>query len=225
MPKLCTNCLVFTASKGFVKISAVICSLAQYRMSLSFDLNSSFTKWYLMSICFLFGFGLSFCSILIQFWLSSKITTGLVMFMFKSFRILLIQMDSCTASASATYSASVDDNVTIDCLWLVHATVAPLYWKQYPVFDFLSAMSAPQSASTYTINSLFSCSSGLPSTSFLLIVCFKYLKMRLTSVQSFSFGSLTCLDNKETPIAMSGLVLVAMYCRHPTARLYLSLSK
>ena len=117
---------------------------------------------------------------------------------------------SCVASASATYSASVEDNETQDCFLHAQLIDAPKSWNVYPLFDFRSILSWTQSASAKLINfllpsgrSIFSCYPFVP---------FKYRTTLFSSVQSCAVGLLLYWFIKiVTLAAMFGLEFTAMY--------------
>ena len=87
--------------------------------------------------------------------LSQKIVVGSWWFCDKSFKTLLIQAAWHAALVAATYSASAEDRVTMDCFFEAHETTPVPKWNVYPDALFLSSMLPTLSLSVSPIILIF----------------------------------------------------------------------
>ncbi len=93
------------------------------------------------------------------------------------------------ACVFAMYSASMVDNVIVDCRLLLQEMTPPPIMKTNPMVDLLSSRSPPQSASQYPRTSL----DGVPpNCNFICNVLCKYQKIRLTAIQCSVLGFAMC---------------------------------
>lgn len=87
----------------------------------------SLMKWYFMAMCLLLPWNCGFFAMLIAAWLYIIVApTGPL---FRAVVSRRIQIASCAAAASATYSASAVDNATHACLLLSQLTAVPQIWN------------------------------------------------------------------------------------------------
>nr|XP_029712513.1 uncharacterized protein LOC115257212 [Aedes albopictus] len=139
--------LCFNGPSGFVNTSASISSVGQYCRAISFATHSSYTNRCFVSICFDRRLCLSLSTKVRQDWLSSMIVVGFTCPSPNSRSSCLSQMASWQASLSATYSASMVERVTLDCLLLAQEMVPPANRNTNPEVDLLVPVSPAQSES------------------------------------------------------------------------------
>jgi len=97
---------------GFVNMSASCRSVGIYFTEISFFSICSLVKWYLISMCFVLLWKVGLFAILIEPWLSSKISIGPLNSRLISFDSDFSQKDFLSPSNKAMYSASVDEAAT-----------------------------------------------------------------------------------------------------------------
>ena len=127
-------------------------------------------------------------------------------------------MLSLAVLARARSSASVVEVVTVSCFEAFHVTQPPRNIMRWPWEDFLSMVLSAYDASEETsrphgLERQAEFSSEDPNCKHIVIVFFRYCKMRWAALRCSSFGFWLCLAILDTAKLMSGLVIIAAYKR------------
>ena len=145
----CRNFSNFAFARLFVNVSATISPVGQYTTSICFRAMTSRIKWYLTSMCFVFGWSFGFRARAIQPWLSSKTVVGVVCCRPMSWSKCRSHITSCAAEHNEIYSASVDERAVIGCFFDRHEIVPLPRRNTWPEVDFREIEHPAQSESEY----------------------------------------------------------------------------
>jgi hypothetical protein len=133
-----------------------------------------------------------------------------------SLKTFLIHTASHEATTVATYSASVEDRVTMGCFFDAHATASDPRLKIYPDVLFLSLMEPGKSLLVYPISSKFKLYVyEIPK----LVVPATYIRILFHACQRLLFEVSMNLEIKLTANITLGMVVVK-YIRLPMSLLY-----
>ena len=138
--------------KGFVNGFAKWFSDLQNSTLISLLYINSRIKWYLVSICLLLLWKTWFLDSAMDDLLSQKNWVGSSCSCCNSERVLLIHKVWHATVVATTYSASVEDNVTMGCFFESRATDPNPKLNTYPYVLFLSSIEPTKSLSVYPIN-------------------------------------------------------------------------
>ena len=139
-------------ANGFVKMSASWSSDLQKSKQISLLFTNSLMKWNLMSMCLALLWNTWFFDNAMAELLSQKMVVGPWWLCDKSFNTLLIETAWHAALVTATYSAFVEDRVTMGCFFEACETTPVPKWNVYPNVFSLSYVLPPLSLSIYPMS-------------------------------------------------------------------------
>jgi hypothetical protein len=170
-------------SRGLVKISASWSSVGTWIKAIFPFSTLSLRKWYLTSMCLVLewstGFFATLMALVISHWSGTWVYSSL-----KSLMVYVIQSSWEQQLAAATYSTSVVDWATLDCLREDQNTKEDPKNRQVPEVDFLSNRHPAKFASEKPWSAKEDVEYQRPKSG----VWRKYLNMRLTACRCEVLG-------------------------------------
>jgi hypothetical protein len=191
-------------SRGLVKMSASSSCVGTWIKAIFPFSTLSLRKWYLTSMCFVLewstGFFATLMALVLSHWSGTWVYSSP-----KSLMVYEIQRSWEQQLAAATYSASVVDWETLDCLQEDQYTKEELKNWQVPEVDFLSNRHLAKSASEKPWSAKEEdAESQRPKSG----VWRKYLKIHFTACRSEVLGDAWKRAHRHTEDWMSGLIAV-----------------